>query len=476
MWRFATHRQRTNPLHLGAAVAVLFTLLYLALPTREYYWDGVAFSIMIETTRDWHKFFSVHHLLYDFVGDLAYRLTGGHIRVLYLFQWINCIAGGILLWLAHQLFRRCGVPGPNCTACVAIVGFSATFWKFTTDADSYILANVFLVATYLALRRSLVGGSLLQVCAMMMHQLSALFYPVGLALIWRRSREHFWRDAAIYTLITAGGTLAIYTAAFHLSTARETPTFLDWVMFHRDISQVDLPFNFNVADDARWLLLGTGKLLVGGKITRTAYFFGPVALTLAGLGLAGLIRARRQLLAVDSAWPLLIWLSVYMAFLLAWEPHNTFYRLFYLIPLVALLAATTRRTDALPLTCIAAALLCWNFPQFIYPKTRVENNPPLAVAMEQQKRWPGGTGVIFARFVPDLWTISYFNPQVSWIGIDRPDSAQVAARVTEFERDGRKLYVDWTYLQLAGHPVPRFTFQSLAEPDSDRQRRRVPIP
>ena len=39
---------------------------------------------------------------------------------------------------------------------------------------------------------------------MMMHQVSALFYPVGLALIWRRSRERFWRDAALYTLISAG--------------------------------------------------------------------------------------------------------------------------------------------------------------------------------------------------------------------------------------------------------------------------------
>jgi hypothetical protein len=71
-------------------------------------------------------------------------------------QWTNCIAGALLIWLADRLFRSLGVPPWNSAAGAAILGASATFWKFTTDADSYILANVFLAAAYLALRRSAV--------------------------------------------------------------------------------------------------------------------------------------------------------------------------------------------------------------------------------------------------------------------------------------------------------------------------------
>ncbi len=150
-------------------MAVLFTPLYLAFPTCEYYWDGVNFAIQIETTRDWHKFLSVHHLFYDFLGDAEYRLAGAHTRVLYLLQWTNCIAGGVLLWVAYRLFRSFEVPAPNCAACIAIAGASATFWKFTTDVDSYILANLFFALTYMALNRSPVRGALLHVFAMMMH-------------------------------------------------------------------------------------------------------------------------------------------------------------------------------------------------------------------------------------------------------------------------------------------------------------------
>ena len=141
------------------------------------------------------------------------------------------------------------------------------------------------------------------------------------------------------------------------------------------------------------------------------------------------------------------------------KPHGTVYRIFDPAPLLALLAVATRTISARPLIYLALALLCWNFSQFIYPKTRVENNLPLAAALEQRKNWPQGTGVIFGEFVTDLWTIRYFNPQVTWIGIDTPDPAKVAAYASQFERDGRSVYLDWTYLQRSGEPVPRFTFQ-----------------
>ena len=99
----------------------------------------------LEFTSDWHKFFSVHHLFYDFIGDGLYRTLRGHFRVLYLMQWTNCVAGGFFLYLAFRLFRSFDIPAGNAAACAAIIGSAATFWKFTTDVDSYILANTLLV-------------------------------------------------------------------------------------------------------------------------------------------------------------------------------------------------------------------------------------------------------------------------------------------------------------------------------------------
>jgi hypothetical protein len=437
----------------GAAMAILFALVYLAFPTRAYYWDGISFAINIENAQDWRALFDVHHLLYNYAGSAEYRLFGGRVRALYLLQWTNCIAGGMLIWLAYRLMRRLEAPPANSAACAAILGAAATFWKFSTDADSYILANLLLVAAYLALGRSTWRGALLHLGAMTMHQLSALFYPVGLVLVWRRSREHFLRSAAAYTLISAGGTLALYGLAYRLA-PRTAPTFAGWLTYHANI-----PFFFNVANDARWLLVGTARLFGGGKLSAAAYVTGPVALGLVAAAVAGLTRHRGRLLSVLPEWPLLVWVGVYAGFLVFWEPYNTFYRLFYLVPLVALGALATRGMSARPLACAAAALLVWNFAQYIYPNSRVAHNALLAFALEQQKRWPPGTGVIYGEFVPDLWTISYFNPQVSWIAMEQPNPARVATYRAQFARDGGEVYLDWTYLQKTGRAAARFTFE-----------------
>ena len=443
------------PFSPGLGVAAFFALVYLAAPTRDYYWDGIAFATKIEMTQTGRDLFSVHHLLYDFVGEIPYKVIGGRIRALYLLQLTNCLAGSVLLWLAYRLFRTLGAPKSHSAACAALIAVSATFWKFTTDADSYILANVLLLATFLALGRSAVRGGLFHAGAIMMHQLSLFFYPVGLVLLWRRSKERFWRDAALYTLVVAGSTVAVYAIAFRLSLDREAPRFIDWISFHADV-----PFSFKAGRNASWLALGTAKLFVGGKFSTSAWIAGPAAAALLAWGIVGLAFHRGKLLPVLAATPIVLWIAIYAGFLFFWEPQNTFYRLFYLVPLVALLALATREIPVRPLICLVGALACWNFFQFIYPKTRVESNPPLEVALKQHSQWPQGTGVVFADFVPDLWTIHYFNMQATWISIEHSDPKQVAAYKDSFARGGKKLYVDWTYLNRSGYSVPRFTFRS----------------
>ena len=160
---------------------------------------------------------------------------------------------------------------------------------------------------------------------------------------------------------------------------------------------------------------------------------------------------------------LILWAGVYLTFLFFWEPYNTFYRQFYVVPLVAMLALLTRKWDPRLIAAPAAALLLLNFTFYIYPNTLVKNNPPLAVAMEQRSVWRAGTGVVFGQFVPDLWTISYFNPQAAWIPMDQPDSAMLRKYVADFGRDGGSVWVDWTYQQRSGRDAPPFTFRRADE-------------
>jgi len=292
----------------------------------------------------------------------------------------------------------------------------------------------------------------------MMHQLSALFFPVALLLLWRRSRERFWRDAAVYTLLTAGGTLGLYALAYRLARPLPAPSFVAWITFHADI-----PFSFAALRNTGWLLLGTVRLFVGGRPSPATYVVGPVIAVLL-FAAARILRHRKVPAKETNPLPgaLLLWVAIYVVFLFFWEPNNTFYRLFYLAPLVGVIAVATRRLPARAIGLFAAALVCWNFAQFIYPNTRVEANAPLSVALRQQALWPAGTAVIYGRFVPDLWTISYFNPQVSWIALERPDPARVAAIAAEFARQRGRVYLDWTYRENAGLDAPRFSFQPVS--------------
>jgi len=444
----------------GLALAVIFTVVYACFLTRNYYWDGLSFAIDIERVQSWRDLLNVHHLLYNLIGYGEYLLLGRSVRALYLMQWTNCLAGGVLIWLAYRLLRSLGVPAPNSAACVAIVATAATFWKFATDADSYILANLFLVAACLAVPRAPARGALLHVSAMMMHQLAALFFPVALVLLWRHHRERFWRAALAYTAVSAGLTLALYRIAYPLATQKPPVTFSGWLTFHAQV-----PFSFDFAASVRWLALGTARLFAGGKFEPVAYVAAPVSMALLLWGAVQFVRNRHRLLPLLSAWPLLLWAGVYVAFLLIWEPYNTFYRLFYLIPLVALLAVATRAFPARPLALLAAALLCWNFAAYIYPNSRAGRNPLLRIALAHQKEWPAGTGIVFADPVPDLWTIIYFNPQVLWIPVEQPNPARVAEAAAFCARRGGKLYLDWTYLNRAGRRAPGFYFEPVPPPE-----------
>jgi hypothetical protein len=444
----------------GLVLAVIFTVVYACFLTRNYYWDGLSFAMDIERVPSWRGLLNVHHLLYNLIGYGEYLALGRTVRALYLMQWTNCLAGGALIWLTYRLLRSLDVPAANSAACAAIIATAATFWKFSTDADSYVLANVFLVAAYLVLPRAPARGALLHVSAMMMHQLAALFYPVALALLWRHYRERFWRAALAYTVISAGLTLALYRVAYSLATQKPPVTFTGWLTFHAQV-----PFSFNASAAAGWLALGTARLFAGGKFEPVAYGAAPISLALLVWAALQLARNRGRFLPVLPAWPLLVWASVYIVFLLTWEPYNTFYRLFYLTPLVGLLAVATRAVNARPLALVAAALLTWNFAAYIYPNSRADRNPQLRIALEHRQEWPAGTGVVFSEIVPDLWTIVYFNPQVSWISIGQPDPARVAEAAALCARRGGKLYLDWTYLNRAGRPAPRFYFERVRAPE-----------
>ena len=89
-----------------------------------------------------------------------------------------------------------------------------------------------------------------------------------------------------------------------------------------------------------------------------------------------------------------------------------------------------------------AAVFLWNFTFSVYPRAQTLNNPVLRFAIEQQPSWPAGTGIAFRRFDSDLWTICYFNPQASWIGLGPSDLTTLDRYRQKLGHEGRDLWID----------------------------------
>jgi hypothetical protein len=425
-------------------VLVLPLILYLIFPTKNFYWDGVSFAIAIENPAN--SLLWPSHLLYAVFGAGLYKLSGAigfHTRALFILQTANSVLAGACLILLYRIVRRAGGPRAWATIAALTLGFSATWWKFATDANAYIPAVALLLGAYLLLDHPDRGwlAGLAHAAAMLFHELAILFLPIALLRLGKNRRAR-----AVYLLASLAPVGAAYWIAYRsLSTHASVAGFWSWTTSHSP----DSSFSFRFWSNLTLSLRGTFRLFFGGKLIEA------VNGTWARLALIALVyvtgaflyftwRSRKSLRLAPPPLPLIAWVGVYVAFLFFWMPQNTFYRLFYLPPLIAMVALALSKTADFrrPAGFFAVALFVWNFAFLIYPQSQAGYNVPLRFAMEQHNRWPPGTRIVFHYFDPDLWTISYFNPQGAWIGIDHADLTQLENDLAAARSKQQPLWLD----------------------------------
>src|ERR1700722_1257682 len=150
--------------------------IYLLLPTRTFYWDGVAFAIAIEKQSALRETLHPSHLLYIPAGVWLYgALTalGLKIRALFLLQTVNSLAAGAAVVLVYRALRHRVAEEVPAVAGALAFAFAATWWKFSTDADAYIPAILLILWAndLIEHRRSPVAAGALCCAAMLFHEL-----------------------------------------------------------------------------------------------------------------------------------------------------------------------------------------------------------------------------------------------------------------------------------------------------------------
>ena len=154
--------------------------IYLLLPTRNYYWDGVAFAINVEKQLPLRDTLHPNHLIYTAVWVWLYHAAlrvGIETRALFLMQFFNSVLAAASVALVYRALRRRAIRAEAAIAGALAFAFAATWWKFSTDADAYIPAIFLLLCAndLLETRRSPILAGLAHAAAMLFHELAILF-------------------------------------------------------------------------------------------------------------------------------------------------------------------------------------------------------------------------------------------------------------------------------------------------------------
>src|SRR5262245_6590319 len=315
------------------------------------------FAQDIETGSGVPWFLHPNHLLYNPLGRelwLAANALGLNLRALTVLQIVSTVTGAATVALMFCVLLETGASAYVALCLAMAFGFSSTWWRFATDAASYVPSTLLIVmCLWLLVRRerpSPIATGLLLCGAMLLHQMAVLFVPAALLALWQRSRDQPRSRKLINVLVfglTAGiPTVGLYVLVFAIQhevwTLRD---FMRWVVSHAQ----DVSFSFDLPGNIWTSVRGHIRLVLGGNLRLVLAQRSPVSLVAAiALGVSLLLLIKR-LLQIPPAFRrpmrsdvrrllpfLLLWWASYAAFLVVWLPRNTFYRLFYLPALVVL--------------------------------------------------------------------------------------------------------------------------------------------
>ena len=429
---------------------VATAIIYLSFPTRVYYWDGIEFAQAIEDASTLNaSLVHPNHLIYNFAGYLFYRLLrafGFELRAVTALQIVNSLlsaaCAGVLFAILRDTLRSLYL-----SVCLTLLfAFSATWWKFSTDANAYIPSVLFVALSfYLVLPNRKPRPLLLGVTffiSMAFHQLAVLMFPVlALGVYLQNGPLTLKRravNAVLFSVIAGTLIVATYSFLFYRATGSfDLAKLLSWSSSYSP----DADTNFSWWSNLQYSLRGQVRLFFGGRFNLLRGLVNPLVVTLiACLILAVLwlifealkkflshreVSERRLETHQKTVLLLsLLWTAVYLAFLFFWLPQNTFYRLFYLPALILLfgLALSAFRNKASKSRALAAfviAVAVANFLFLIYPFSRVEKYPPLAFALQMNHEWPPGTVIYYGAENSDEGLLRYFNPSTRWKLLDR---------------------------------------------------------
>ena len=481
------------------SIAIFIVGLYLAIPARNFYWDGIAFAQTIENAARWPLLLHANHLLYNVLGWVFYHALGGRVRAVYVLQAIDSVFAAAAFYLLSGIVARVTSSIGIALLLGAFFAFSGTWWRFAVDADAYIPSVTLLIACASLLptdrKPRIVPAALLHSGAMLLHQLAVFFFPAVLVLLWRQQTSRRLRRCVLYVAVAGGTTLAAYIGAFSVQSGGFSfDSFGAWITSHSE----DVAFSFSPVHNLAVSLRSWIQVLVAGR-PGLVHYSDPLTIILLAVcasALASLLiairRGPRPSIAIYHRTLFVFaasWIAAYAVFLFFWLPHNTFYKLFAL-PGIVLLIASCWKPGPSPIAPLFVALLALcNLTFAIIPYSRATANEAVAFALSIEQHLASGSTVYYSDLNTDDWLVRYFNPQTTWRQVASPadiHSGDGAAwldttAIDRFSRsdpawfEKRTRHAEWRELVNAKHRIRFVRLPPLTtESDAERTAPRAP--
>lgn len=491
-----------------------FAALYLATPSRNLALthDSVFYLMRIA---EGAPALDPNHLVFEPMMACAHRLLALFVPDIGLeraIQVVNGLSGAAALQAGYLIaVRRLHISRLAASLASAAAGFTFGVWYYSTTVETYIVPLALLAWGFHALSarrpgtRHVVAGALAHSAATLVHQSAVLFGPAAVAAlvtaegvrVSRRQPRTGLRHVALYAILCAvlvGGAYAL--AAVGAGGATSPAEAMAWAKGHgadggfwaappRAFVEAGVGFaralfggHYAFAVDA---LVSRVQQALPGKYLGDELFLvrrlpgvqalallaltAVTGLLLTGLAAAGLWSlARRRFAADRRALGLLsLWLLAYMAFFTFWDPQNAD---FWIVPAFLIwyvLAALVSRPGGLPrparlaMAAAAAGLLVTTGAGII----RFTSDPQNDFYTVYLRDVPAIVGPADTLVVGDDWPIArhigyrlkkraiYLTNEAS----ARRSPAQIAARLEQSLREGRRVFVADDVLQAKAQAV-----------------------
>lgn len=489
------------------AALALFTLIaaiYLGFPTQNYYWDGIAFAQAIEGAPRIHQSL-VHpnHLIYNLVGYVFYRalqLFGFNLRAVTALQILNSLCSALTAVLLFRILKGTLRSAYFAITLTLLFAFSATWWKYSTDADAYIPSILFLLLSfYFALpqrKPNPVLVALIYALSLCLHQMAIVFFPVLLVAIFVQdealTRKRRVINCVVFSVIAGGLTLSAYVYAFYLLTGGfHVQNFLRWTLSYAP----DDSFGFRPWINLGFTLRGHNRLFFGGRFNAISGLINPFIVLLmtmwVGLFLTLAVKVLRSIRNPGWGWLrairedsyrrklaklCLLWSAVYLVVLYFYVAHHTYYRLFYLPALIILLGLmldsyqfVSGSSRKYRLAIFVALFTITNFLMVIFPYTHVQKYPPLAFALEMNQVWPRNTVIYYGSANSDNNLVKYFNQGTNWKKLDIKHPEQLEQDLRSAEAAGVNTWLETSAIdQLVASPSGSEWLRQHVKPEGQR--------